>query len=265
MNRPPRKKKENKFDKYDLNNPINQPIPEAPPAPKLRKVAISGTACQGKTTLINDMLARWPNFSTPEKSYRDVIKDKGLTINQEGNEANQKVILDALVDQIMVDPGTKKFIFDRCPLDNLVYTLWLNDKHPDRVSDKAVEGTITMVRESMKFLDAIFFIPITSAHKVPIVSGGQRTVDPEYIQEIDNLFKAVIRTQKLGVGKFFPLLDCPPVIEVFGDRETRIKMLELYINSDGEFVGGDETVMNELAQSVNGIHNVPDIITNPSK
>jgi hypothetical protein len=245
----PKKPRSNKYDKYDITNPINQPVTPPPPPPKLKKIAIVGTACQGKSTLIKDMIARWPQLSSPEKSYRDVIREKGLVINKDGNEESQMVILNVLVDQIMATYEGKKIVFDRCPLDNLIYTLWLNAKHPERMSDKAVEKTIDIVRESLKMLDAIFFIPITSTHKVPIVPSEQRAVDPEYIEEIDNLFKAVIRTQKLGVGKFFPVEDCPPVIEVFGDRETRIKMLELYINSDCEFVGGDESVMNELAQS----------------
>jgi predicted ATPase len=239
--------------KYDLSQP------------KLKKIAVCGTACQGKSTLIKDMITRWPQLTSPEKSYRDIIREKGLVINQDGNEESQLAILNVLIDQVMDNYGRKKVVFDRCPLDNLIYSLWLNDKHPDRMPDAAIEKTITLVRESMKFLDAIFFIPITSVHKVPIVPSEQRAVDPQYIEEIDNLFKAVINTQKTGIGKFFPIKDCPPVIEVFGDRETRIKMLELYINDECEFIGCDDSVMNELAQNANDAYNLGNIITKPTK
>jgi len=254
----PSKKQSNKWDKYDITNPINQKIPEPPPLPKLRKIAISGTACQGKSTLIKDILTRWPQLKTPDKSYRDIITEKGLTINKEGNAENQKIILDALVDQIVKVYDTK-VIIDRCPLDNLIYTLWLNAKYPEKVPDEFVAKTIDIVRESMRFLDAIFFIPITKVHKVSIVPDRLREIDPEYIEEIDNLFKAVINTQKLGVGKFFPLENCPPVIEVFGDRETRIKMMELYIDDNCEFVGCDDSVINKLAEQVGEGYSVPDI------
>jgi len=262
---PQRKKRSNKYDKYDLTNPSNQPIVAPPPPPKLKKIAICGTACQGKSTLIKDMIVRWPKLTVPTKSYRDIVKEKGLTINKDGNEANQKIILDALVDQCM-ETYKDKVIFDRCPLDNLIYTLWLNDKYPDRMPDSAVEKTIDIVRESMKFLDVIFFIPLTSVHKVDIVEGNSlREVDREYIEEIDNLFKAVINTQKMGVGKFFPIEDSPPVIEVFGDRETRIKLLEYYIDDNCEFVGGDDSVINDLALKASGEYNVPNVITKSTK
>ena len=250
------KKRKNKYDRFDITNPINQPTPEAPPVRKLKRISVSGTACQGKSTLIKDMCARWQQLSTPEKTYRDVIKEKGLTINKDGTAENQKIILDALVDQLMVDYKGKKVVLDRCPLDNLVYTLWLNAKSPEKMPDEAVSKTIDIVRESMKMLDVVFFIPLTSVHKVPIVGDKLRETDPEYIEEIDNIFKAVIHTQKLGVGKFFPLDNCPPIIEVFGDRETRIKMLELYIDDNCEFVGCDDSVINQLALQANDQYKV---------
>lgn len=259
------KKRTNKYDKYDITNPINQPIQAPPPTPKLKKIAVCGTACQGKSTLIRDMIKRWPQLTTPEKSYRDVIREKGLTINKDGGEESQKIILDVLIDQAMADYGKQKIILDRCPLDNLVYSIWLNDKHPERMSDEAVAKTITLVYQSMKFLDAIFFIPLTNVHKVLLVPDQLREVDPVYVEEIDNIFKAVINTQKLGIDKFFPIQDCPPIIEVFGDRETRIKMLELYINDSCEFVDGDDSVMSELAQHTKDEHNLNSIITQPTK
>lgn len=233
-----------RFDKYDLG--AAKPKYDLK-APKLKKIAIVGTACQGKSTVIKDMIKRWPQLSTPERSYRDVIREKGLTINKDGNAENQEIILNALVDQLMENYGKKKIVLDRCPLDNLVYTLWLNAKHPDRVSDAFVQKTINIVRESLKFLDAIFFIPLTALHKVPLSEKQQREVDPLYIEEIDNLFKALIYARDAAPGKFWPVDDCPPVIEVFGDPETRIKMLELYIDDKCEFVGTDDSVINDLA------------------
>lgn len=269
MNRPPKNKKpqqSSKWDKYDLNNPANQVDNNAkpPPLPKLKKIAISGTACQGKSTLIRDMLTRWPMLSTPEKTYRDIIKEKGLTINKFGTAECQEIILNALVDQAMESHGGKKVVLDRCPLDNLVYSIWLNAKNPEAMPDEAVAKAIKIVRESVKFLDAIFFIPLTSVHKVPLVEDTLRDADPEYIEEIDNIFKEIIKTQQKGIDVFLPIEDCPPIIEVFGDRQTRIKMLELYIDDKCDFVGCDDSVMNELASQTQPEY-TPEVILKPSK
>jgi predicted ATPase len=39
------------------------------------RIAISGTACQGKTTLLNDFLKTYTDYKTPEKTYRSIIQD----------------------------------------------------------------------------------------------------------------------------------------------------------------------------------------------
>ena len=48
---------------------------------KLNKIGIIGTQCIGKTTLVDDMLIQWPQLTRPEKTYRDLIKKKKLSIN----------------------------------------------------------------------------------------------------------------------------------------------------------------------------------------
>ena len=87
------------------------------------RIAISGTACQGKTTFINDFLQEWPNYETPEKTYRDVLdKDNH---SESTDEDNQWDVLNFMVDQLQEYRKGDNVIFDRCPLDNLVYTLSL--------------------------------------------------------------------------------------------------------------------------------------------
>ena len=42
------------------------------------RIAFSGTGNSGKTTLLKSFLYTWKNYSTPEKTYRDVIEEKDL-------------------------------------------------------------------------------------------------------------------------------------------------------------------------------------------
>ena len=46
------------------------------------RIAICGTACQGKTTLINDIIKEWPMYSKSKESYRKVITEEKLKINR---------------------------------------------------------------------------------------------------------------------------------------------------------------------------------------
>ena len=71
------------------------------------RIAIVGSACQGKTTLINDMIKTWPEYKAHKSGYRKAIKEKNLKINKETNQETQWEILNCLVDDLQ---GMKKVI-----------------------------------------------------------------------------------------------------------------------------------------------------------
>jgi broad-specificity NMP kinase len=123
------------------------------------KIAVCGTSCTGKTTYIQDFLKTWTNYKNPEKSYRNLIKEKSLPHSTEGTEESQREILNSLVDQAIEHSKQDNIIYDRCVLDNLVYTSWLFLK--EKVSEKFLEETRVLTRVTLKLYDIIFFIPLT--------------------------------------------------------------------------------------------------------
>ena len=210
---------------------------------KPKKLCVSGSACTGKTTLIKDILSEWPNFIQPEKTYRDIIKERGLTINKAGNKESQKAILDFMVEQVKYNYGNKTVIFDRSPWDNLIYTLWLYDKGISDIDEEFIRYSIDQLKESFKYIDCTFFIPLTKHHTVTIVADGVREVDPVYIEEIDTLFKATYQDWKQRAGGFFKPDDCGAIVEIFGPRDIRMQMIKMYINKDGNFFGEKDSLL----------------------
>lgn len=208
------------------------------------KICVTGTACQGKSTYISDFIKNWPMYKTSEKSYRDVVKEKKLNINENGDEESQKIILDVLVDQAISYSKDDNIILDRCVLDNLAYTVWLNMN--GKVSDEFVEQTRTIVHETLRMYDIILFFPITKFSPVKMEENGLRSVDNVYREEIDSIFKIFQKSYLDNDGKIFPKNDCPALIEMFGTPEERIKMTELYINKDGKIYGEDESLMSDI-------------------
>lgn len=209
----------------------------------LKKIAICGAQGLGKTTLLNDFVDRWRMFSTPEKSYRDLIKSDGLKINKNGNKDSQRKILDFLCHQTS-EKYEGKMVFDRCPLDNLVYSIWLYEKGISDIDDEFIAESVEKVRESFRSLDIIFFIPLTKLHTVEIdPNKTTREIDPIYQQEIDSIFKAFIFRWKNGDNKFFPKGDCPPIIDVFGERDQRLAIMSMYITDRGEMYGEEESLI----------------------
>jgi predicted ATPase len=205
------------------------------------RIAISGTACQGKTTLINDFLAEWPVYKTASSTYRDAIKKENLPHSKLATKDTQWKILNHMVDELQKYGAKEKVIFDRCPIDNLVYSLWCMEKQSSDIDKEFIDKCIPIVRESMRHLDIIFFTPITRVAPVKIEKGGLRETDEIYIKEIDAIFKALQQQQIQNPQKnpFFPTDDSPAIIEIFGNRPERIQMVKLYLDRDGDLIGGD--------------------------
>jgi len=208
------------------------------------KIAVSGTASIGKTTYIQDFLKKWPMYETPAKTYRDLIKEKNLTHSSQGTEESQNEILNYLIDQATEYSKKDFVILDRCVLDNLVYTSWLNLQ--GLVSEDFLDKTRILTRETLKLYDLIFFIPITKVAPVELVPDEMRDTNPQYREEIDNIFKVYQESYYKSEGKVFPSSECPALIEIFGNPQERIKMTELYIKPDGKAFGEEESLIKDI-------------------
>jgi predicted ATPase len=196
------------------------------------RISITGSSCQGKSTLIKDILKEWPDMKTPDSSYRSLLK-KGKH-SKKTSENTQWDILNHMVDEQQKYRSGDRVVFDRCPIDNIAYTMWANAK--GIIDDKFVEKCIPIVRESMRFVDIVFFIPISKSFPVEVEDDGNREVDKYYIEEIDHIIKTIYAQWREDTDVFFPKEDSPAVIEVFGSPEQRIEMMKLYIDNDGDAV-----------------------------
>jgi hypothetical protein len=209
------------------------------------RIAICGSACQGKTTLINDFLKNWPSYKRSDESYRKLLKEENIKINKKVDQDGQWKILNCLVDDTQKTAKGDKVIFDRCPLDNLVYSLWAEDKGTSDIDKDFIKKCIPIVQESMKCIDIIFFLPITKAAPVPIEEKKNREVDKLFIKEIDNIFKVI--SYNLMVNSecaFMAKDDRPPIIEIFGTPEQRIEMIKMYLNIDGDLIDDQTSVLS---------------------
>ena len=215
---------------------------------KLNKIGIIGTQCVGKSTLIQDMKDKWPMFSSPEKSYRDLIKEKNLPINKEGTKASQEAILNFLVDESMANYGKKKIVFDRTPIDNLVYSLWLYEKGTSDIDEAFIDKTVNTLRQSIKFYSVIFYIPFCAENDVMLTSAPNRDIDPVYRSEIGHLFEGIYKAWEKTGSRFFDTDDCPAFIPLYGNRQERIALMSMYINEKGDFFGESDSLVSDFVQ-----------------
>lgn len=210
------------------------------------RIAFSGTANTGKSTLVRDFLVTWPMYNTPEKSYRDHIKTGKIQHSKSATQDGQRAILDMMCEQLTSNQTGDKIVYDRCPIDNLVYSMWANAQDTSSVSDEFVRESIARAREAIKKLDIIFWLPFSD--KIPIQRDGVREADVQYIKEIDNIFQ-IIHDQYLCNDKFpiFDPEDRPAIIMLTEtDRHNRLVEIANYINMDGNFIEPDTSWISKL-------------------
>jgi len=201
------------------------------------KIAFMGSQSVGKSTLIQEFITKWPMYSVPKKTYRDLIQEKKLKLNKKGNEKSQSIILNALVDEVQgcLSTGETNVVFDRCVIDNIAYSLWLNAK--GKVSDDFIRTSKTIAAETLKLYDIIFYLPIHESIK--LTPKKNRDKDETYRVEIDNILRALVTTYEKSTGQFFPLNDCPAVITLDMHPSARCEQIKLYVNESGNFYGDD--------------------------
>jgi nicotinamide riboside kinase len=210
------------------------------------RIAFSGVQNSGKTTLVKNFLSVWNNYSTPEKTYRDIIVEKNLDHSSKCTKDGQWEILNFMVDQLQSYDKNDKVIFDRCPIDNLVYTLWAHEKEIEGFDKEFVDKCINITKESMRHLDIIFLLRYDPT--IAIVEDGLRDTDRGYIIEIDNIFSALMMQyeQNYSSEVFFPKNDSPGFFELPSSLQRRIDIISEYLTPEGNLYGEETSIFQNV-------------------
>lgn len=173
------------------------------------RVAVIGPQNTGKSTFINDFVAAHPEYTSPTRTYRDVVTERGLLINQLTGRESQTLIRDFLFEQVQSNTVTN-VIFDRTVLDNYVYTKVAEGK--GGVDAAFVEETWNMSVSALEYLDMLFFIPTTAS--ISLVDDHLRDTDVAFIDAVNREFiDALLRIR---------LLSRIEICVLAGSREARV-------------------------------------------
>ena len=244
------------------------------------RICISGTGCQGKSTLIEAFLKKWPNYTTPKKTYRDLLIKEKMSHSKGTTKDVQWAILNEMIDEFQKHDKDSNVVYDRGPLDNLVYTIYGYGKDSDGIDDKYVGKTIELVKETLKLLDINFLIPITKFNDIDYKSeiskqksklNKKKHVDVEFIEECNTIFQAIKNDWETNPDtKFFDIRDMPAIIEVYGTTEQRLQIIGMYLDDSGNLVD-EPSVLSEsdiyeqanLADQLGVPNPTGDILKNP--
>ena len=210
------------------------------------RISFSGCANTGKSTLLRSFLNKWPMYTTPIKTYRDVITENNLTHSSNTSDETQLMILNWMMEEQTKYPKGSKVVYDRCPWDNLAYTLHGNAT--GKISDETTAATISFVKESMKELDIIFWIKYNP--DIKIVDDNLRDTNEEYIKQTDFIFQGLFDQymENLEQDVFYPANDCPAIIcidEHFATIDDRLMFIGEFIDYKGDLIEGDSLLSSD--------------------
>jgi predicted ATPase len=207
------------------------------------KISISGTSCTGKSTLLEAMLRRWPMYITPTMTYRDVIKEHKLSHSSVTNEETQLMILNWMLEEQDKYKKGQKVVYDRCPWDNLAYTLQGNMNN--QISDSVTAATIDIVKASLKEIDIIFWL--RHDPDIKIVDDGMRDTNLQFIKETDQIFADLYQqyAEHLETSPFYLMENCPAIIEVIGTSvDDRLNWIGEFIDEKGDLIETTQSILD---------------------
>jgi len=152
--------------------------------------SFTGAQSTGKTTLLNHLHkcnGDYPFEFVPEVT-RLVMRDYQMPINENGDDLTQMLIMTEHVRNVYKDKANHLIrgvhqIFDRCALDGIVYSLWL--QHNNKISRRCYDACDLIYEELKDKYDIIFY---TSPDDVKLVGDGERSVDAKFRNDIINTF-----------------------------------------------------------------------------
>lgn len=175
------------------------------------RIAVIGPQNTGKSTFVEDFLAALPHYSTSSATYRDVVTEKGLEINQKTSEEAQRAIRDFLEAQTRLFPA-ENAIFDRCVIDNWVYTK--TGVLKGNIREEFLTETEGVLRSSLRDFEAIVFIPTVSG--VALVDDELRDIDRDFIDLVNRLYIELLLRLRVEIPH--------PIVVVTGSRKERVRI-----------------------------------------
>jgi predicted ATPase len=183
------------------------------------RVAISGTHCCGKSTLIDEFLSAHPDFVHEPEPYTVLQEEYGEVFSAEPSADEFYRQLEFNLERLRLNhPEDDRIIYERSPADFLAYILALSDLGREQDSSRILERSLALVTEGIRLLDLIAFIPADD-------EDGMATFDSE-----DPELRAAVNRQLAGIliedGFDLLISSRPTVLEVWGSTAQRLRMLE---------------------------------------
>ncbi|MFY9555497.1 MAG: AAA family ATPase [Blastocatellia bacterium] len=187
------------------------------------RIAVSGTHCCGKSTLISEFLLAHSGFTHEPEPYAVLEEEYGEAFAAEPSPDDFYRQLEFNVDRLRRYLPAERVIYERSPVDFLAYILALNDLGREQNASRLVESSLGIVREGIRYLDLIVFLPITDVESIVLAESE----DAELRNEVDRRLVRILSDDDFNLFT----VGHPVIIEAIGSTAQRLQMLESAIGS----------------------------------
>jgi AAA domain len=170
------------------------------------RVAISGTHCTGKSTLIDEFLRMHTDFVHEPEPYTVLTEDFGEEFTAEPCVEDFYRQLEFNIERLRLHAHGERVIYERCPIDFLAYIAVLDFKSAGSVLNQVVEG--------MQHLGRIVYLPLDDNDDIEVEY-------PKLRKAVDRRLRAIYCEDEFGIVSASGI----EVIEATGSTEQRLRSI----------------------------------------
>jgi hypothetical protein len=182
------------------------------------RIAVSGTHCCGKTTLIDEFLLGHPDFVFEPEPYAVLHEDYGESFAAEPAADDFLRQLEFNIDRLRLHKPGERVIYERSPIDFLAYMLALDELGRDPGARDSAEKSVAVVVDAIELLDLVVFLPIDDRYGIVVPESE----DPELRSVVDERLAAIFLSDALNMFES----SRPLVVEANGSPAERLKAVE---------------------------------------
>jgi hypothetical protein len=172
------------------------------------RIAISGTHCNGKSTLIERFLKAHPDFVHTPEPYTVLVEEFGEDFSAEPCVEDFYRQLEFNINSLQEHARGEKVIYERCPIDFLAYIYALDSK--------AAPALVGLVADSIQNLDLILYVPLNHMIDVP------QHEYPKLREAVDRRLSAILSDDEFGIINSSNVV----VVEARGSITQHLRILE---------------------------------------
>ena len=181
------------------------------------RIAVSGTHAAGKSTLVDDFLARHGRYIHEPEPYEWLVELHGEELSAAPTADDFRRQLEVSAERWCSHPPGANVIGERCPLDFLAYVLALGDLGRERRTEALVASMLAPAAAGMAHVDLLAVLPLEGT-----VAEDE---DPELADAMNE------RLLELVSADPYDLLSGTRTIELRGRPQARLAALERAITA----------------------------------